>query len=100
MTRRFAISAVSGMVWGGVATLVHLAMFRGYLPAPADSALPIAVLLYLVRAPFIAALYLSTFLLGRGSPTLVELVIEAIVFGGIAGVLGTAVWRRARRSGS
>lgn len=53
MSRRLAIAVVSGMVWGGVATLVHLAMFRGYLPAPADSAPSIAVLLYLVRAPFI-----------------------------------------------
>ena len=96
MSRRIVIAALLGIAWGGVATLVHLAMFRGDLPAPADSALPIAVLLYLVRAPFIAAIYLSTFALGRSSPTLVELVIESLIFGAIAGVMAAALLLRAR----
>ena len=97
VSRRLAIAVATGVVWGGVATMVHLAMFRGYMPGPADSAFPIAVLLYVVRAPFIAAIYLSTFLLGRSSPTLVELVIESLMFGAIAGLGAAALLLRVRR---
>ncbi len=68
-------------------------MFRGYLPAPAESSLAVAVLLYLVCAPFVAAIYLST-ASGRDSPSLVELVIEALVSGVIAGIAVAVVLRR------
>ena len=59
----------------------------------------IAVLLYLVRPPFIAALYLST-LIGRNSSTLVELVAEALVFGMIAGIVIAAALTTSRRAGN
>jgi len=96
---RLIIGAGLGATWGVVATLTHLAMFRGYLPAPTDSSLVIAVLLYLVRAPFIAALYLST-LIGRNSSSLVELVAEALVSGMIAGIVIAAALTASRRAGS
>jgi hypothetical protein len=56
MNRWLVIGTGLGAVWGVIATLVHLAMFRGDLPAPAESSFPLAVLLYLVRAPFVAAI--------------------------------------------
>ena len=96
--RRLAVGIGCGGAYGVIASAVHLAMFRGYLPAPADSSLPLAVLLYAVRAPFIAAIYLSTFALGRNSPTLVELVVEALIFGALAGgLLVLLITRRSRR---
>ena len=97
--RQLIIGAGLGATWGVVATLTHLAMFRGYLPAPTDSSLVIAVLLYLVRAPFIAALYLST-LIGRSSSSLVELVAEALVSGIIAGIVIAAALTTSRRAGN
>ena len=96
--RQFVIGAALGATWGVIATLTHLAMFRGNLPAPTDSSFVMAVLLYLVRAPFIAAIYLST-LIGRNSSTLVELVFEALVFGVIAGIVIAAVLKTSRRPG-
>jgi membrane associated rhomboid family serine protease len=98
MRPHLVIAGALGALYGVIATAVHLAMFRGYLPAPAESWLPLAIVLYIVRAPFIAAIYLSTFALGRSSPTLAELVIEALIFGALAGVLVVLVTRRSRRT--
>jgi hypothetical protein len=96
MRRQLVIASALGAAYGVIATAVHLVMLRGYLPAPAESSLPLAVVLYVVRAPFIAAIYLSTFALGRSSPTLVELVVEALIFGALAGVLVVLVTTRSR----
>jgi membrane associated rhomboid family serine protease len=95
--RQFAIGAALGAAWGVIATLTHLAMFRGDLPAPTESSFGVAVLLYLARAPFLAAIFLST-AIGRNSSTLVELLIEALVFGVIVGVTVAALLTRPRRS--
>lgn len=86
-----------GAAYGMVATVIHLTMMRGALPAPSDSPLVIAVLLYILRAPFIAAIYFSTFVLGRNTPTLVELVVEALVFGALGGALLVWLLRRLMR---
>ena len=96
MNGRLVIGTGLGAVWGVIATLVHLAMFRGDLPAPAESSFPVAVLLCIVRAPFVAAIYLST-AIGRNSSTLVELVVEALVFGAIAGAVTAAALTRSSR---
>jgi hypothetical protein len=95
------VGAACGGAWGVIATLVHLAMFRGLLPAPTESSLLIALLLYVVRAPFVAAIGIFV-ALGRRSSTLEELLVGALILGSTAGVAVGAVlagsWRSANRS--
>ena len=90
-------AAAVGAGWSIVATLVHLAMFRRLLPAPSEGSLPVAVALYAVRAPFVAAIYLSGSITRRTSPDLGELVVEAVVIGILAALAIAALARRWRR---
>jgi heme A synthase len=83
--------SLCGLLWGAVATLAFLAMFRGELPTPRESPLPVAILLYAAVLPFQGAIGLEV-LTGRSSPGLAEIISLTVLCGVTLGaLLGLAV---------
>ena len=78
-----------GVVWGAIAPIVHIAMFRGGLPAPAFDVL--GVLRVVLDLPFIAALALLS-LLGMPSASLAVVVLAALVSGCALVLVAYASW--------
>jgi hypothetical protein len=80
-----------------VATGAHLAVFRGLLPAPGELPLPLAIVLVLVDLPLLGALFLLT-AVGRGSPTLTEVITVALFTGVLIAFALTALVLGVRRT--
>jgi hypothetical protein len=101
VSKRLAVGAAGGLLWGVIATTVFLSMFRGLLPAPAGAPLPIAIGLILLDVPFQIAVGVET-AIRHSSPALAEIVAVTLASGAALGLfvtgliaLGRALWSAA-----
>lgn len=94
--RGVAIGAGGGILWGVIAAAVFTAMRAHVLPAPSEVAFPLAVALVLAYLPFNFAVGLEV-LLGRSSPSFVEIISVTIACGPVMGLAGSWLIALARR---
>jgi hypothetical protein len=99
MSKRLAVGAAGGLLWGVIATAVFIGMFRGPLPAPGQVPLPVAIVLVLLYLPFLVAAGIET-AVGRGSSALTEIVAVTLASGTALGLLVTALIALAERFGA
>ena len=97
MSRRVLVVSLSaGLVWGCVAVVVYLAMFRGLVPTPRDLPFPLNVQLMILMLPFYASVGLEV-LAARSTYGLGELASGTVASGAVLavvlGVVGHAVRR-------
>ena len=83
--RGILLASIAGLVWGALATVLFLAMFRGLAPAVSELPMPLSVLAYAVILPFQGALAIEA-LLGHSSPGLAEIVGLTLACGILLGV--------------
>src|SRR5439155_63364 len=83
--RGILLASIAGLVWGVLATVLFLAMFRGLAPAVSELPMPLSVLAYAVILPFQGALAIEA-LLGHSSPGLAEIVGLTLACGILLGV--------------
>ena len=97
--RGVATGAACGILWGVIAAAVFTAMRAHLLPAPSEVALPLALALVLAYLPFNFAVGLEV-LLGRSSPSFIEIIGVTIACGPVMGLAGSwliAMGRRGRQ---
>jgi hypothetical protein len=87
--KRLVLGAVSGTAWGVLAIAVFAGMVRGVLPAPGETAIPVAFGLVLAYLPFLVGIGLET-LVGRGSAPFAE--VAAVTIGTGLGIGAAAAW--------
>jgi hypothetical protein len=99
VSKRLGVGAAGGLLWGVIATAVFLSMFRGFLPAPGQVPLPVAIVLDLLYLPFLLAAGIET-AIGHSSPGLAEIVAVTLASGIALGLLVTALIALAGRFGA